>query len=433
MFKKLTAAIVAVILCISALTSCGFYLESLLGDQQQGGSSVGSSYPNATLIGGMLDVNSYYDFELSDEALSKAIVLAYQQATGDIYAHYYTAEEYAKLTEENKGDNQGVGITIIQNTEYDCIEIISVLPGSPAESAGLRNGDLIVQVGIGENAEVVSELGYEMAVKKLQGVKGTTCEFGIVRPDDLETIIEFSIVRDEFVTESVMYAVSLADPSVGIVKILNFDLTTPSQFCTAMDALIEGGCSKFVYDLRYNPGGDLASISAVLSYFLNEDDVIVITEDCDGRIETDVCQPVRYSGDYSACNVAKEDIGKYRKYESAVLVNGSTASAAELFTGTLKTYGLTTVVGETTYGKGCMQSIFPLAYYGSQYSGAIKMTTKYYRPYNMDNYHGVGITPSEGYTVKLSDEASSVNIYKLLTDLQPLDNQLAAAISSFGK
>ena len=67
MFKKLTAATVALILCISALTSCGFYLESLLGDETQNGSSLGSSYPNATLIGGMLDVNSYYDFELSDE------------------------------------------------------------------------------------------------------------------------------------------------------------------------------------------------------------------------------------------------------------------------------------------------------------------------------------------------------------------------------
>ncbi len=432
MFKKLTLAAIAIIICLSALTSCGFYLTgNILGDNVSSGSA---ATPNASLIGSMLGNNSYYDYELTDEELSRAIVMAYQQSTGDIYAYYYTAEEYAQLTEENAGDSQGIGITVIENTTYSCIEIISVLPGTPAEKAGLLNGDLIVQIGRGENAESVSELGYDIALKKLQGVKGTTCEFGIVRGDDLETVIEFSIERTEFETESVMYAVSVADPKVGIVKILNFDLTTPGQFCTAMDALIAKGCDKFIYDVRNNPGGDLASISAVLSYFLAEDDTIIITEDRDKKTEITKCEPVRYNGAYSACDVEKEDIGKYKGHEIAILTNGSTASAAELFTGSLKHYANATVVGEKTYGKGCMQSIYPLKYYGSQYSGAIKMTTKYYRPEGMDNYHGIGIFPAEGYTVKLSEEAAKLNPYKLLnSENQELDNQLAAAISSFGK
>ncbi len=432
MFKKISAAVIALTLLISALTSCGFYLTGPLGGIQPGASE--TTYPNASLIGDMLDYNSYYDFELTDEALSRAVVYAYQEKTGDIYARYYTAEEYEKLTEENEGENQGIGITVIHNTDYNCIEIISVLPNTPAEKAGLLNGDLIVQVGSGEDAEAVSEIGYDMAMKRLQGIKGTTCKFGIVRPNDLENVIEFEIERIEFESESVMHAISTADAKVGIVKILTFDLTTPTQFVAAMEDLIAKGCDKFVYDLRYNPGGDLASISAVLSYFLKEGDTIIITEDRNKKTETTVCEPVEHSGAYASCNIKKEDIGKYRNYKSAVIVNGSTASAAELFTGTLKSYGLATIVGETTYGKGCMQSIFPLSYYGSQYSGAIKMTTKYYRPYGMDNYHGIGITPTEGYTVALSEEAAKLNIHKLLqADYQSLDNQLAVAISSFSK
>ncbi len=430
MFKKLTLAAIAIIICLSTLTSCGFYLPgNILGDQT---GSVDT--PNASLIGSMLGNNSYYTYELTDEELSRAIVIAYQQSTGDIYAYYYTAEEYAKLTEENAGDSQGIGITVIENTTYSCIEIISVLPNTPAEKAGLQSGDLIVQVGLGENAESVSEIGYDMALKKLQGVKGTTCEFAIVRGEDFENLQEFSIERAEYETVSVMSAVSAADPKVGIVKILNFDLTTPSQFCTAMDDLLAKGCDKFVYDVRNNPGGDLASISAVLSYFLKEDDTIIITEDRNKNTEITKCEPVSYTGAYSTCNVKKEDIGKYSGHEIAILINGSTASAAELFTGSLRHYANATIVGEKTYGKGCMQSIFPLQYYGEQYSGAIKMTTKYYRPDGMDNYHGIGIYPTDGYTVKLSEEAAKLNIYKLLdNENQPLDNQLASAISSFDK
>ncbi len=433
MFKKLTLAAIALILCLSTLTSCGYYLtENLFGDSA--GSSSASANPNATLIGAMLGANSYYNYELTDEELSRAIVLAYQQATGDIYAYYYNAEEYAQLTEENAGGTQGIGITVIENTTYSCIEIISVLPNTPAEKAGLQSGDLIVRVGKGENAELVSEIGYDIALKKLQGSEGTVCEFGAVRPDDLETVTEYSITREAYETESVMYTVSAADKTVGIVKILNFDLTTPGQFCTAMDALLAQGCDKFVYDVRSNPGGDLASISAVLSYFLAEDDTIIITEDRNKKTEITKCEPVSYTGDYSTCNITKDDIGKYSGHEIAILTNGSTASAAELFTGSLKYYAEATIVGEKTYGKGCMQSIYPLKYYGSQYSGAIKMTTKYYRPAGMDNYHGIGIYPTDGYTVTLSEEAAKLNPYKLLdAENQPLDNQLAAALSSFGK
>ncbi len=380
------------------------------------------------IVKAMLERFSYYDVDISDEDLAYATVSAYIAKTGDKYARYYNEEEYAELVRENEGDTQGIGITVTENSENKLIEIISVLPDTPAERAGLEAGDLIVQIGIGDGAESVEELGYEPALKKLQGVKGTLCEFGVKR-EGSDEIIEFSVLREEFTSESVLYTTSVADRSIGIVKIVQFDLTTPTQFDAAMEALIASGCNKFVYDVRSNPGGDLASITAVLSRFLNAGDTVIRTEDRSGNMETQYCGVVSgYKNGYETCNVTSADIGKYRNYPAAVLVNGGTASAAELFTGNMKDYGLAKIVGTQTYGKGCMQSIYSLG------TGAIKMTTAFYYPPLSDNYDGVGISPDEGYVVELSEAAAKINLYKLLRDeYQAQDNQLAAAVAYLTK
>ena len=359
--------------------------------------------------------------------MAYAAVDAYIAKTGDRYAKYYNEEEYAALLRENEGENQGIGITVTENADKKAIEIISVLPDTPAEKAGLLAGDLIVKVGKGDEAIDVASVGYEPALKKLQGTKGTLCEFGIMR-EGSDKIIEFSILREEFISESVIYTVSAADKTVGIVKLVQFDLTTPVQFYTAMEALIAGGCDKFIYDVRSNPGGDRASITAVLSYFLNEGDIVIRTKSRSGNMETQYCNPVSYNGSYSSCNIKRENIGKYRNYKAAVLVNGGTASAAELFTGNMKDYGLAKVFGTKTYGKGCMQSIYVLN------KGAIKMTTDFYYPPISDNYDGIGLYPDEGCTVELSEEAQKINVYKLLrAEYQAKDNQLAAAIEYLTK
>ena len=208
---------------------------------------------------------------------------------------------------------------------------------------------------------------------------------------------------------SVYSRVSDLNPKVGVVKIIQFDLTTPSQFCDAIEELKGKGCEKFVFDVRYNPGGDLASIEAVLSYFLNKGDVIIRTRDKSGDESVSVAEPRSYQGSYAACDVSRSDIGKYRDLDCVVLCNGSTASAAELFTATFRDYELAPIVGTTTFGKGSMQSILPLAYYG--YSGALKLTTAMYYPASNEGYDGVGITPD--HVVELSEDAASKNIYAL--------------------
>ena len=203
-------------------------------------------------------------------------------------------------------------------------------------------------------------------------------------------------------------------------------MTTPGQFEAAVDELLAGGCEKFVFDVRYNPGGDLNSIKAVLAFFLNEGDTVIRVSDKKGNQTVQKIAPVQYAGDYATCNIEKEDIGKYRDLDIAVLANGSTASAAELFTSALMDYKLSTTVGTVTYGKGTMQTTFSLAAYG--YSGALKLTTKYYYPPLSDSYEGKGITPD--VVVELDEALKNVNIYKI-TDEE--DNQLRRAIEELYK
>jgi carboxyl-terminal processing protease len=234
----------------------------------------------------------------------------------------------------------------------------------------------------------------------------------------------FSIVRRKVTTESVKFKVSETDARVGIVKISSFDMTTAPQLTNAIDTLREGGCEYFVFDMRNNPGGALASIEAVLSYFLDKGDVIVSTEYADKSLnEVDKVRVVNYGKNYAGYNVSKNDIGKYKdlRGKCVVLTNGNTASAAELFTATFRDYEMAPIVGETTYGKGCMQNIINLKKYGLE--GALRVTTAMYFSASHRVYHNIGIVPD--YEVKLSEEAMKYNFHLLP---ESLDDQLQKGI-----
>lgn len=375
-----------------------------------------------------------YSFEETDEETRLAAALkAYMHATGDKYAYYYTEEEYAALMSSTAGNSEGIGINIINTTalingaEYKVIRIIHVMKDSPAEKEGLRMGDLIFAAGIGEEMETIHELGYDMALSRLQGEAGTKAEFTVLRPRaDGYDKLEFSILRDKVTTSSVYYHKHATDPSVGVIKLLQFDLTMPQQFSEAVDELMSQGCTKFVFDVRYNPGGDLQSIRAVLSYFLKEGDILIRTKQKGGDEEITKVAPISHSGDYAGCSVAAEDIGKYRDLNAVVLCNASTASAAELFVATFRDYKLAPVVGTKTLGKGSMQSIIPLSRYG--YSGALKLTTAMYYPASGEGYDGIGITPD--VIEELDAALADINIYEI-KDSQ--DNQLQKALEQFTK
>ena len=375
----------------------------------------------------LLDIiNTYSYYEIDDDTLCQAIFGGFSTAVGDRFAYYYTGEDYTELISSSSGSSQGIGVTVVNNQELNCIEIVHVNSQSPAEKAGLKIGDLITHVGTGDKKQSVADLGYDRAMNMLGGESGTFAEFTVKRGEKLH---DFKIERKAFTVDSVLHHVYAAEPSVGIVKITEFNLTTPKQFCQAMDALIQAGCSKFVFDVRNNPGGDLRSIGAVLSYMLNNGDVFIRTADKSGKkVEEKVSVITTLTGAYKDCNVTETDIGKYREYvlgKSAVITNGHTASAAELFTIAMKDYGISTVVGTKTYGKGSMQTLIPLALYGLD--GAVKLTTKKYFPPKSEGYDGIGITPD--IPTELDDTIKNKNLY-VISDEE--DNQLHAAIAAIG-
>ena len=385
------------------------------------------------LFAAIFDIYGIESVEVDSRAIINAALKEYTRQTGDDYAFYYTEEEFLELQKNNVGESQGIGINIIQSTltlggvEYGVIKVVNVMKGSPAQEAGLLVGDMIVFVGVGEDREPIYNMAYDVAVKRLQGSKGTVASFTVYRPNGTEyDIKEFSIERREFTNRSVDSHACTVEGygDVGIVKIMQFDLTTPVQFCEEMDSLLDAGCTRFVFDVRHNLGGDLKSIEAVLSYFLNEGDVIIRTSDRNGTEEISRVGAVTYTDEYAGCSVSKKDIGKYREMEMVVLCNGNTASAAELFTAALRDYELATVVGTKTYGKGSMQSILSLEMFGCP--GALKLTTRMYYPPKSENYDGVGIVPN--VEVALSEAASKINVYDI-ADAD--DNQLVTALAQF--
>ncbi len=441
--RAYVASLLAVVLVLSMFTVAIAsatrrlgYLEGIgewIGSVNGGNGSDGrTDFSELQFLDQFFKTYSYHD--LSDTEFLSAVLKAYVAATGDLYAEYYTAEEYEAMLSDRNGENVGVGISVIQTTvtvggaSYTAMEIVTAFPNSPAIENGVMPGDLVVYVGVGEDRELIDSIGYTEALNRMRGEKGTVAEFTVLRPksDGGYEEIAFSIPRSEYTMQSVEGKISETDPTVGIVRILQFDLTTPEQFETAMDKLINAGIKKFVFDVRNNPGGDLKSICAVLSYFLEEGDLILSTEDRDGNKEETFVKAVSYSGDYKGCSVKRSDIGKYRDYDMAVLTNQNTASAAELFTATLRDYDLATIVGTTTYGKGSMQTIYALSYWG--YEGAVKLTTRHYFPPSGVGYDGIGIVPD--VAVELSEEAAKTNIYKLK---EADDAQFLAALSELNK
>ena len=335
----------------------------------------------------------------------------YLWGIGDKYAEYFNKEEMEELIADSNAEMQGIGVSVVYNADEAAIEIINVFPDSPAGEAGLLPGDLICYViadGEGEDEDdyvSVAELGYTAAVNKLRGEAGTVAKFVAYRDRNFDEPMEYSITRG-FVTEyTVSSEICSYDETVGIVTISSFDSKTPAQFKEAVEDVTAKGAEKLVFDMRNNPGGELDSVCAVLDMLLPEGPVIR-TVDKMGNEET----------------VYVSDADEI-KMPMAVVTNGNTASAGELFTAALRDYGKAKIYGETTYGKGSMQTVktFPDG-------TGFKYTYRYYCPPFSDNYDGVGITPD--VEVKLGDEAMKKNVYTLTDDE---DTQMHAAVESFEK
>lgn len=407
--------------------------QEMLDRWQKEGKLCELDVQNLEVLALLFERYSYYYGQVDNDELITAALRAYAEATGDRYAEYYTVEEYRALALENAGNHSGIGIGIyqtkvsVEGAEYAAFQVTEVYVGGPAASSGLRPGDYIYAYVDNGTVHTVSEVGYSAALAALRGAAGTTAEIFVYRMENGNAVSHrFAIERQAYVADSVSSYLSAADPTVAVVRISGFDLQTPMGLKREIRARMADGATKFVFDLRNNPGGDLQSVKASLTYFLQPGDLILNTIDRDGNVrDSYVAEPTSLRGSYASCSVAQEEVGMFSDLSMVVLCNGATASAAEVFTATLRDYGLATVVGETTFGKGIMQTFFDLSVFRGC-EGYAKLTSYAYVTKCGVSYHDVGILPD--VAVELSEEAQAY-YYTLLPEA--LDNQLAAAIARF--
>ncbi len=389
---SIPAAIVLILLAVLLTFQITFVtLQEKYRAQIEAASLESSAYEKLEYVDALF--RKYYVGEIDEEQLSDYLIRGYITGVGDKYASYMTADEFSAYMQESSGEMVGIGVHIIYNNDYGAMEVISVMRDSPALEAGVRAGDLIVTVG----EESVAELGYYPAVAKMQGEIGTVAEFSVRRGENYSETVDFSITRD-VVTDTTVES-RIYGEDIGIVRITQFASNTGENVEKEVKALISQGVQKLIFDVRYNPGGALDGIVDTLDYLLPEGPIIRIVDKA-GNEES-------ISSDASCIDLPM-----------VVLVNESTASAAELFSSALQDYDKAVLVGTTTYGKGTMQTVIRLPD-----DSGITISYRMYNPPYSDNYEGIGVIPD--IELPLDEALADKNFYKI-TDEE--DNQLQAAI-----
>ncbi len=306
-------------------------------------------------------IDQYYLFDYESEDMENGIYKGLMAGLGDVYTGYYTADEYASFMEASNGAYSGIGAMLSQDYNTGIITVVRVFEGSPAEEAGVQEDDILYMV----RGEEVTGKDLSLVVLDLKGEEGTDVDISMLRGTE---VCEFTVTRRHIEVPTVESRLLTDD--VGYIAITEFDDVTDDQFLAALDNLKAQGMKNLVIDLRDNGGGLVDATCNILDALLPEG-VIVYTEDKYGNREE-----------------AKSDAENYFDGRMAVLVNGNSASASEIFAGAIKDYGVGTLIGTKTFGKGIVQSLFPLSD-----GSAVKITvSRYYTPAG-NNIHEMGIEP----------------------------------------
>lgn len=344
-------------------------------------------------------VRATYFGEIDDQKLMDSVIDGYMRGIGDKYAEYMPKDKFMAFLQENRGTMVGIGVRVIFDNTKQLIEVISVMPDSPAETGGILPGDFIYKV----EDEYIAELGYFTAVEKIKGEKGTQVTLTVLRGSDYAEEKIMTFTRDEVSMETV--SSRKINDDIGYIRILEFNKETPNEFIAAMTELQNNGAGKFIFDVRYNPGGDLDGIKKTLDYLLPEGPIIRI-------VYKDGHEEVKYSD------------AKSIDAPMVVLINENTASAAELFASALRDYEKATLVGVTTYGKGTVQTIMPVGD-----GSGLRISQSMYSPPYGDNYEGIGVAPH--IESKLPEDLLKEKSFYKLTDEE--DTQLQEAIKQLNK
>ena len=337
-------------------------------------------------------VDQYYMYDISVEDMRIGAYKGLLEGLGDPYTCFYTKEEFDDLMESTTGTYYGIGAVVQQNIKTMYITIVKPYVDGPAYNAGMLPGDIIYMV---DDVDVTG-MDINNVVALMKGPEGTEVKVTVVRDGEPDPV-ELFITRAKIEIETIEY--EMLENKIGYILISGFEEPTPKQFKEAITELQKQGMKGLVLDLRDNGGGLLDAVVEMLDYILPKG-MIVYTEDKYGNRE-------EYKG-------TDKDV---LELPMAVLINGNSASAAEIFAAAMQDYEVATLVGTTSFGKGIVQTIVPLTD-----GTAVKITvSRYFTPKGVC-IHGEGVTPD--IEVELKDE-----LRQLVVIPKDQDNQLEIAVN----
>lgn len=362
---------------VTLLVGCGYFagkqLYQVLGPEGRRVSTAGAISGNADTVANELTmqklsvleemIEEYFLQDVDEETLEKGVYKGMIAALDDPYSTYYTEEELADIQEKTQGIYYGIGARVGIDEDTKLPRIASVISNTPAEEAGLMAGDLLYKA----DDTMLQGMDLSSAVALIKGDEGTSVHITVIREGESD-YLEFDVTRRKLENETVVYR--MEEENIGYIQIQEFDDVTVDQFTDALATCKGSGMKGLILDLRGNPGGNLSAVCDISRMMLPKG-LIVYTEDKEGNRE-----------EYSCDGEHELDM------PLVVLVDGNSASASEILAGAIKDYGIGTLVGTTTFGKGIVQRIMKLSD-----GSAVKLTVSNYFTPNGNNIHKIGIEP----------------------------------------
>ena len=346
-------------------------------------------------------IDDYYLNEIDNNKIQDGIYKGMVDSLGDQYTVDYTADEYKQFTTASSGTYCGIGVTVSQNTSTGAITIVKTFKKGSGAKEGMLAGDIIYKI----EGKKIEGLELSKVVAQIKGEEGTFVKVTVLRNGKE---IEFNLERRKLEVDTVTSRMEEKDgKKIGYIAVSEFDEVTASQFKSAIKELEKEGMQGLVIDLRDNPGGLLDVTCEMLDRMIKKG-ILVYTVDKNGkRVDEEATDNLSFDKPV------------------AILVNGNSASASEVFSGAMKDYKVATLVGTNTFGKGIVQSIVPF-----EDGTAMKVTvSKYYTP-NGVNIHGTGIKPD--VVEELNKEALNDGKLERKEDNQ-LDKALDVVVKEIGK